>query len=301
GADHLPINNDGNRAGLRKIIHKGWSEVFSASHHLIGFGSGTPPAQRRLGLQQRGVDSVHRRTFHRVRLDEIAAPIQNGDRNGLLVLCGPRRTRVDKGARAGARNDFDVPRVLHRGSICGESKHRQHRNEKHVKPDAHVFLREIEIVGNRFVSGCYHDPSFRRNDMNGMTRLAAMIALATLCMGAQQTTRKFVPVTDAMLQKPDPANWLMWRRTLASWGYSPLNQINRTNVAPLRLAWPRGLGPGNTQEATPLVYDGVMYIPNPGDYIQALDARTGDLVWDYKRKLANPRLTTKRNIAIYGT
>src|SRR5207253_7066574 len=115
GADHLPINNDGNRAGLRKIIHKGWSEVFSASHHLIGFGSGTPPAQRRLGLQQRGVDSVHRRTFHRVRLDEIAAPIQNGDRNGLLVLCGPRRTRVDKGARAGARNDFDVPRVLHRG------------------------------------------------------------------------------------------------------------------------------------------------------------------------------------------
>jgi glucose dehydrogenase len=60
-----------------------------------------------------------------------------------------------------------------------------------------------------------------------------------------------------------------------SWGYSPLNQINRTNVAQLRLAWTRGLGPGNTQEATPLIYAGMMYIPNPGDYIQALDARTG--------------------------
>jgi PQQ-dependent dehydrogenase (methanol/ethanol family) len=147
-----------------------------------------------------------------------------------------------------------------------------------------------------------------------MKRFVGIVALAVLSMGAQETTRagrqrdsaqpqlKFVPVTDAMLQKPDPANWLMWRRTLDSWGYSPLNQVNRTNVAQLRLAWTRGLGPGNTQEATPLVYDGVMYIPNPGDYIQALDARTGDLIWDYKRKLPNPaRLPTKRNLAIYGT
>src|SRR6516164_1826209 len=52
---------------------------------------------------------------------------------------------------------------------------------------------------------------------------------------AQQNTRPFVPVTDAMLEKPDPANWLMWRRTQDSWGYSPLNQINRNNVAQLRL------------------------------------------------------------------
>src|SRR3989441_7439376 len=118
----------------------------------------------------------------------------------------------------------------------------------------------------------------------------------------KEGTRKFVPVTDAMLQKPDPANWLMWRRTLDSWGYSPLNQIHRNNVSNLRLAWTRGLGPGNTQEATPLVYDGVMYIPNPGDYIQAIDAKTGDLIWDYQRKLANAaRRTTNRNIAIYGT
>src|SRR5205085_6687568 len=134
-----------------------------------------------------------------------------------------------------------------------------------------------------------------------MKRLLTMIALTAVLAQGQATARRFVPVTDAMLQKPDPANWMMWRRTLDSWGYSPLNQVNRTNVAQLRMAWTRGMGPGNTQEATPLVYDGVMYIPNPGDYIVALDAKTGDLVWDYKRKLANPRLTTKRNIAIYGT
>src|SRR6266567_5909961 len=138
--------------------------------------------------------------------------------------------------------------------------------------------------------------------MKRITFLAAfLILLATAIYSiARQSAGSFVPVTDAMLQNPDPANWLMWRRTLDSWGYSPLNQINRTNVAQLRLTWTRGLGPGNTQEATPLVYDGVMYIPNPGDYIQAIDAKAGDLIWEYQRKLANPaRRSTKRNIAIY--
>jgi len=140
-----------------------------------------------------------------------------------------------------------------------------------------------------------------------MKRLQAIVALVTLIFmvglggRAQDAGRKFVPVTDAMLQRPDPANWLMWRRTLNSWGYSPLNQINRANVGQLRMVWMRGLGPGYTQEATPLVYDGVMYIPNLGDYIQALDAKAGDLIWEYQRKLANPaRRTTNRNIAIYG-
>ena len=45
-----------------------------------------------------------------------------------------------------------------------------------------------------------------------------------------QSGGDFVPVTDAMLQDPDPADWLMWRRTLDSWGYSPRDQIDRQNV-----------------------------------------------------------------------
>jgi alcohol dehydrogenase (cytochrome c) len=103
-----------------------------------------------------------------------------------------------------------------------------------------------------------------------------------------------------MLQKGDPANWLMWRRTLDGWGYSPLNQVNRNNVGQLRMVWTRGLGQGN-MEATPLVYDGVMYLPSPGDLIQAIDAKTGDLIWEYQRKLPEgARRSTKRNIAIHG-
>lgn len=130
--------------------------------------------------------------------------------------------------------------------------------------------------------------------------LVALAAVWGMSVRAQEATRKFVPVTDAMLQKPDPADWLTWRRTLDGWGYSPLNQINRNNVAQLKMAWTKGLGPGN-QEGTPLVHDGVMYVPNPADYIMAVDAKTGDLIWENKRKLPEGmRGSTNRNIAMWG-
>jgi alcohol dehydrogenase (cytochrome c) len=121
----------------------------------------------------------------------------------------------------------------------------------------------------------------------------------------QQSARTFVPVTDQMLENPDPADWLMWRRTLNSWGYSPLNQITRANVGRLKLVWTRGMGPG-VQEATPLVYRGVMYLPNPSDFIEAMNAATGEQLWEYRRKLPEdlskflPVASINRNLAIYG-
>src|SRR5438094_7411966 len=119
--------------------------------------------------------------------------------------------------------------------------------------------------------------------MKRITLIAAsLILLVTAIYSiAQQSTTSFVPVTDAMLENPDPADWLMWRRTLNSWGYSPLDQINRTNIRNLRMVWTRGMGPG-IQEAAPLVYHGVMYLPNPTDLIQAMNAATGALIWQAK-------------------
>ena len=117
----------------------------------------------------------------------------------------------------------------------------------------------------------------------------------------------FTPVTDAMLQAPPPEHWLMWRRTLNSWGYSPLDQIDRSNVNELRMAWTRGLNQGSNQ-GTPLVYDGVMYMPNPSDVIQAIDAVTGDLQWEYRRDqpedladYISGLAQINRNIAIHDT
>ena len=132
--------------------------------------------------------------------------------------------------------------------------------------------------------------------------LIVVLALACGVVGrAQERARRFVPVTDAMLQKPDPGDWLMWRRTLDGWGYSPLNQINRNNVAQLRMVWTHGLGTVGNQEGTPLVHDGVMYVPSPGDYIMAIDAKTGDVLWEYRRKLPDGmRGKTNRTLAMWG-
>jgi PQQ-dependent dehydrogenase (methanol/ethanol family) len=132
--------------------------------------------------------------------------------------------------------------------------------------------------------------------------LPVACAAATVALGASAAEEKpFVPVTDQMLQHPDPADWLMWRRTLDSWGYSPLEQIDKTNVAKLTQVWSHAMGTG-IQEATPLVYAGTMYVPNSGDYIQAFDAKTGELEWEYKRAYPEGvRGGTNRNLAIWGT
>ena len=138
----------------------------------------------------------------------------------------------------------------------------------------------------------------------------AMLVLALTALSERlgvhaQTSTAFVPVTDTMLQDPSPDDWLMWRRTLDSWGYSPLDQIDRENVSQLRMVWARGLEPGR-QEGTPIAYDGVLYMPQASDVIQAFDAVTGDLKWEYRRDLPEDvyeyvggNARNNRNLAIY--
>jgi PQQ-dependent dehydrogenase (methanol/ethanol family) len=136
--------------------------------------------------------------------------------------------------------------------------------------------------------------------------LAFLFVVAAPGLRAQQPAApappapKITPVTDAMLQNPDPNEWLMWRRTLNAWGFSPLDQIKKSNVKDLRMVWTRGLSLG-IQEGTPLVHNGVMFIPSRDD-VYAVDAKTGDQIWEYKRKLPagkNPKTT--RTMAMYGT
>ena len=140
-----------------------------------------------------------------------------------------------------------------------------------------------------------------------LTLVFVLVALVSVTAQAQRAA-DFVPISDAVLQNPDPEDWLMWRRTLDSWGYSPLEQVNRNNVRDLRMVWTRGLAEGSLQQGTPLVYKGVMYMPNPRDVIQAIDAVTGDLIWEYRRDrpddlaeyMIGSLIDTNRNLAIYG-
>ncbi len=117
---------------------------------------------------------------------------------------------------------------------------------------------------------------------------------------------ELVPITDAMLQDPDPDDWINWRRTLDGWGYSPLDQITTENVHRLQLVWGWSMGSGLSQP-TPLVHDGVMYIPNPGNGVHAVNAATGERLWQYagndERSEDRPNRGPSRgsrSIALYG-
>jgi alcohol dehydrogenase (cytochrome c) len=117
-----------------------------------------------------------------------------------------------------------------------------------------------------------------------------------------KAVQNFNPVTDQMLQQPAAEDWLSWRRTLDGHGYSPLDQISRDNVDQLKLAWVIAMHEGSNQ-VTPLVHDGVMYLTNPGNVIQALDARSGELIWEYAYSFPEESKTLggpTRNIALYG-
>jgi len=111
------------------------------------------------------------------------------------------------------------------------------------------------------------------------------------------TVQNFVPLTDAALRDPDPADWPMMRRDYGAHSYSPLDQINTSNVQDLKLEWVWSMKTGDSEPA-PLVYGGVVYLINPSNIIQAIDAKTGELIWEHHSGPANRQ--DMRNIAIYN-
>jgi alcohol dehydrogenase (cytochrome c) len=137
-----------------------------------------------------------------------------------------------------------------------------------------------------------------------MIRASSCIAAAVFGVFATTAAAQiadFRPVTDAILANPDPADWLMISRTFDQQRYSPLDQINKGNVGQLRMAWSRGL-PNGTQESTPIVYRGIMYLNAPGASIQAVAATTGDLIWEYQRdypRTVTPAAARAKSLGIY--
>ncbi len=128
------------------------------------------------------------------------------------------------------------------------------------------------------------------------------VAAALICTTpvSAQVVKNYVPVTTKMLENPSPDDWLMYSRTYDAQRYSPLKQINKQNVNRLSLAWARDLNAGET-ETIPIVHDGVMYVVEAGAVVDALDSTTGDLIWQYKRKVTpvQARGARTKNLAIY--
>src|SRR5262245_522498 len=155
--------------------------------------------------------------------------------------------------------------------------------------------------------------------MRSVCVAALLAASGTLGASAQQTIapvsatpvpgpmpavlQNYAPVTTERLKKPEDGNWLMFRRTYDGWGYSPLGEITRENVSRLQPVWSFATGQVEGHQAPPIVNNGVMFVATPGNQLLALEAKTGNLLWRYKRPFPEdmtPLHPTNRGVALYG-
>ena len=100
----------------------------------------------------------------------------------------------------------------------------------------------------------------------------------TLGLVREGTIANYQPVTNAIMDNPPAGDWLMYRGNYAGWSYSPLGQINTGNAGLLQLKWSLAMNEGGTNETTPLIHDGVLFLFCAGT-VQAINAVTGDIIW----------------------
>jgi alcohol dehydrogenase (cytochrome c) len=106
----------------------------------------------------------------------------------------------------------------------------------------------------------------------------------------------FTPVTDEMLKNPPAGDWLVIRRDHYASNFSPLTQITRDNAQDLQLAWVWPMNEGGTNQPSPLAHNGTIFLNNTNGIIQAINGKTGDLIWEH-RLGGN---ISMRGIAMYG-
>jgi alcohol dehydrogenase (cytochrome c) len=136
---------------------------------------------------------------------------------------------------------------------------------------------------------------------DGQTAQAAPASSGLKGLTVSGEVKNYLPVTDAMLRNPDPGDWLMIRRNYQAWSYSPLSEINTGNVKQLQLVWEWAMNESaGANETTPIVHNGTMFLANTANIVQALDARTGELIWENR---IGPELSNGqgaiRSLALY--
>ena len=135
------------------------------------------------------------------------------------------------------------------------------------------------------------------------TAVAVGIAAVLPWLAAHAAPAVYTPVTDERLRNPEPANWLQYRGNYSGWGYSALDKVTSKNVGKLTLAWSFATGQVDGHQSPPVVNNGYMYVTTPGAQVIALDAKTGEELWRYKKEIPAEMLQlhpTNRGVALYG-
>jgi alcohol dehydrogenase (cytochrome c) len=158
------------------------------------------------------------------------------------------------------------------------------------------------IANGKVPDDVLHPPvASRRMDVPGSLSLPSKFGLTL-----EGHIQNYVPVTEAMMNNPPDSDWLMFRRNYQGWSYSPLNQINTGNVSQLQLKWMWSMPENGTMEITPIVHNGIMFVWGTGNTIQALNAKTGELLWENRlgpaprRPGPGPSTEETRSMGLWG-
>ena len=122
----------------------------------------------------------------------------------------------------------------------------------------------------------------RSSTLLGMLTLAAAVSSAAALAGE---IANYSPVTQQRLNNPEPGNWLLYRRTYDGHAYSPLDKINTSNVSRLTPVWTFSTGVGEGHQSPLIVNNGIAFVTTPQDQVLAMNAKTGELIWRYKKQL----------------
>ena len=123
--------------------------------------------------------------------------------------------------------------------------------------------------------------------------------------GSSDSSTVSTPVADSAQRRAmaDTTMWPSYGRDFTNQRWSPLNQINTSNVAQLKPAWINHSGIPHASETNPVVVDGVMYFTTALNHVIAVDARTGVVKWEYAhqyRTTADCCATNNKGVAVYG-
>ena len=122
-------------------------------------------------------------------------------------------------------------------------------------------------------------PLFRPSPRNARRNHAPPVPVTIL---SKAVTANVASTDESLLNAAgNQDDWLLYGRTYDNQRFSPLTQIDRSNVKRLAVKAIIHTGFFNSMEATPIVVDGTMYVSTPSDHVQAYDAATGELKWSY--------------------
>ena len=131
------------------------------------------------------------------------------------------------------------------------------------------------------------------------------ICLVAASVATAQPEVEWEPVTAERLLDPEDGDWMSYRRTYDVKGFSPLDQINRSNVGDLQLVWAYSMRDVTGWVPTPVVANGLMYVSEGSGRVTAFDVVSGDVAWQHTRSYPedierSQAFMRHRGVSIYG-